>query len=42
LPTPVAGAAPIPLYRQEVPVWSVLPPAAAQLALTALGTFHDR
>lgn len=42
LPAPVAGAAPIPLYRQEVPVWSVLPPAAAQLALAALGTFHDR
>ena len=42
LPAPVAGAAPIPLYRQEVPVWSVLPPAAAQLALSALGTFHDR
>ncbi|WP_095194123.1 autotransporter outer membrane beta-barrel domain-containing protein [Pseudomonas sp. Irchel 3A7] len=42
LPTPPPGAAPIPLYRQEVPVWSVLPPAAAKLALTALGTFHDR
>ncbi|CAI8868740.1 autotransporter outer membrane beta-barrel domain-containing protein [Pseudomonas sp. IT-P218] len=42
LPVPEPGAAPIPLYRQEVPVWSVLPPAAAQLALTALGTFHDR
>lgn len=42
LPTPAAGAAPIPLYRQEVPVWAVLPPAAAQLALTALGTFHER
>lgn len=42
LPTPAPGAAPIPLYRAEVPTWSVLPPAAAQLALTALGTFHDR
>jgi outer membrane autotransporter protein len=42
LPAPVAGAAPIPLYRQEVSVWSVLPPAAAQLALATLGTFHDR
>ncbi|MGY2338579.1 autotransporter family protein [Pseudomonas sp. SDO5532_S415] len=42
LPTPPPGAAPIPLYRPEVPVWSVLPPAAAKLALTALGTFHDR
>lgn len=42
LPVAVPGAAPIPLYRQEVPVWSVLPSANAQLALTALGTFHDR
>lgn len=42
LPAAVAGAAPIPLYRPEVPNWSVLPPAAAQLALSALGTFHDR
>jgi outer membrane autotransporter protein len=42
LPAPEPGAAPISLYRQEVPVWSALPPAAAQLALTALGTFHDR
>lgn len=42
LPTPVPGAAPIPLYRPEVPNWSVIPPAAAQLALNALGTFHDR
>ncbi|VVP07831.1 autotransporter outer membrane beta-barrel domain-containing protein [Pseudomonas fluorescens] len=42
LPTPAPGAAPIPLYRPEVPTWSALPPAAAQLALNALGTFHDR
>jgi outer membrane autotransporter protein len=42
LPAAVPGAAPIPLYRPEVPVWSVLPPAAAQLTLNALGTFHDR
>lgn len=42
LPAAVPGAAPIPLYRAEVPVWSVMPPAAAQLALNALGTFHDR
>lgn len=42
LPAAVPGAAPIPLYRQEVPVWSVLPPVAAQLTLMALGTFHDR
>lgn len=42
LPAAVPGAAPIPLYRPEVPTWSLLPPAAAQLTLTALGTFHDR
>lgn len=42
LPAAVAGASPIPLYRPEVPTWSVLPPAAAQLTLNALGTFHDR
>ncbi|WP_025109999.1 autotransporter outer membrane beta-barrel domain-containing protein [Pseudomonas sp. H1h] len=42
LPVAVAGAAPIPIYRPEVPTWSVLPPAAAQLTLSALGTFHDR
>ncbi len=42
LPTAEPGAAPVPLYRPEVPTWSVLPPAAAQLTLLALGTFHDR
>jgi len=42
LPAAVAGAAPIPIHRPEVPNWSVLPPAAAQLTLSALGTFHDR
>ena len=42
LPAAVPGAAPIPLYRPEVPTWSILPPAAAILTLTALGTFHDR
>ncbi|WPN44881.1 autotransporter outer membrane beta-barrel domain-containing protein [Pseudomonas sp. P8_241] len=42
LPAAVPGAAPIALFRQEVPVWSVLPPAATQLVLSALGTFHDR
>ncbi|MNR98939.1 Outer membrane protein IcsA autotransporter precursor [compost metagenome] len=42
VPVPAPGSAPIPLYRPEVPTWSVLPPAAAQLTMTALGTFHDR
>lgn len=42
LPAAVAGAAPIPLYRLEVPNYAVVPPAAAVLTLSALGTFHDR
>ncbi|WP_458374564.1 autotransporter family protein [Pseudomonas laurylsulfatiphila] len=42
LPAAVPGAEPIPLYREAVPAWSVVPPAAAQLSLSALGTFHDR
>ncbi|MFP2768847.1 autotransporter outer membrane beta-barrel domain-containing protein [Oceanisphaera sp. KMM 10153] len=42
LPTAVAGADPIPLYRLEVPVYSVVVPAAQWMALQTLGTFHDR
>lgn len=42
LPAAIPGAKPIPLYREAVPTWSVVPPAAAQLSLSALGTFHDR
>lgn len=42
LPTAVAGADPIPLYRLEVPVYSVVIPAAQVMTLQALGTFHDR
>ncbi|MEB0077679.1 autotransporter outer membrane beta-barrel domain-containing protein [Pseudomonas sp. CCI3.2] len=42
LPAAVAGAAPIPLFRLEVPVYSVVVPAAQTLMLNALGTFHDR
>lgn len=42
LPTAVAGAEPIPLYRLEVPVYSVNIPAAQVMTLQALGTFHDR
>ncbi|WP_223532299.1 autotransporter outer membrane beta-barrel domain-containing protein [Pseudomonas sp. BF-R-30] len=42
LPTAVAGADPIPLYRLEVPVYSVVVPAAQLMTLQALGTFHDR
>lgn len=42
IPTAVAGADPIPLYRLEVPVYSVVIPAAQLMTLQALGTFHDR
>lgn len=37
-----AGAEPIPLYRLEVPIYSVLMPAAQIMAREAVGTFHDR
>ncbi|WP_095145493.1 autotransporter outer membrane beta-barrel domain-containing protein [Pseudomonas sp. Irchel s3b6] len=42
VPTAVAGADPIPLYRLEVPVYSVVIPAAQLMTLQALGTFHER
>lgn len=42
LPAPVQGAAPLPLYRQEVPNYSVVLPAVAVLLNTTLSTFHDR
>jgi outer membrane autotransporter protein len=42
LPQAVAGADPTPLYRLEVPVYSVIVPAAQMMTLSALGTFHDR
>lgn len=53
-PLPVAGVAPpspgatrvegevVTLYREEVPVYSALPPVAHHLALSTLGTFHER
>ena len=42
IPVAVAGADPIPLYRLEVPVYSVVIPAAQLMTLQALGTFHER
>jgi outer membrane autotransporter protein len=42
LPAAIAGAAPIALYRLEVPVYSVVVPAVQLMTLQALGTFHDR
>ncbi len=32
----------MPLYRIEVPIYSVIGPAARQTALATLGTFHER
>lgn len=42
LPEPLRGAAPVALYRQEVPDYSVIAPAAALLTMSSLGTFHER
>ncbi|NWD52747.1 autotransporter family protein [Pseudomonas gingeri] len=41
LPTPDPGET-IPFYRPEVPIDAVVTPAAALLAQTTLGTFHER
>lgn len=41
LPTPAPGEE-ILLYRIEVPVYSALPPVAEHLAMSMLGTFHER
>ncbi|WP_315831791.1 autotransporter outer membrane beta-barrel domain-containing protein [Bradyrhizobium prioriisuperbiae] len=41
-PPPPPGAAPIPLYRPEVPIYAAVPAVARQLGLTTLGTFHER
>lgn len=42
VPQATPGTDPIPLYRLEVPVYSVVVPAAQMMTLSALGTFHDR
>ncbi|WP_246237913.1 autotransporter outer membrane beta-barrel domain-containing protein [Pseudomonas akapageensis] len=42
LPPAVVGADPIPLYRLEVPVYSVVVPAAQLMLMNFLATFHDR
>ncbi len=39
--TPAEGDV-VNLYREEVPVYSALPPVAHHLALSTLGTFHER
>ncbi|UGY08612.1 autotransporter family protein [Phyllobacterium pellucidum] len=43
--TPIVADDPteaIPLYRIEVPTYSVVPPAVRETALATLGTFHER
>jgi autotransporter family porin len=42
LPTPVPGAAPIPLFQPGVAVMSVVPSIARSLGLLTLGTFNER
>ena len=32
----------VPLYRVEVPAYAVVPPVAHHLAISTLGTFHER
>jgi autotransporter family porin len=44
---PTPGATPViadvvPLYRIEVPTYAVVPPVAHHLAVSTLGTFHER
>lgn len=48
LPTPVEGTPPLPpdpgtpIYRDEVPLYAALFPAAQQLVQAMLGTYHER
>ena len=47
VPPPTPGATPVvadvvPLYRVEVPTYAVVPPVAHHLAISTLGTFHER
>ncbi|MND67748.1 Outer membrane protein IcsA autotransporter precursor [compost metagenome] len=42
LPQAVVGADPIPLYREEVPLYSAIVPAAQLMIMNFLGTFHER
>jgi outer membrane autotransporter protein len=42
IPQATPGEAPIALYRLEVPVYSVIVPAAQMMTMSALGTFHER
>ena len=39
---PPAGSGPVPLYRPEVPVYTVMPAVARQLGVLQVDTFHER
>lgn len=39
---PNTGTTPIPLYREEVPIYAALFPAADQIVRGMLGTYHER
>jgi outer membrane autotransporter protein len=41
-PPPAPAEEAVPLYRQEVPVYTALSATSRQLAVFTLGTFHDR
>src|SRR5690606_23060013 len=41
-PAPPRGAAAVPLYRVEAPLYSAVPPLARSVALASLDTFHER
>jgi len=41
-PAPPPGSTPTELYRIEVPTYAVVPPVAHHLAVSTLGTFHER
>ncbi|OIN46137.1 autotransporter outer membrane beta-barrel domain-containing protein [Pseudomonas azotoformans] len=39
---PNPGTEPIPIYREEVPIYAALFPAADQIVRATLGTYHER
>ncbi|WP_083254052.1 autotransporter outer membrane beta-barrel domain-containing protein [Pandoraea sp. ISTKB] len=41
-PTAAEGSAPMPIYRVEVPVYSVMPEIARVAGFAQMGTFHER
>ncbi|WP_308363938.1 MULTISPECIES: autotransporter outer membrane beta-barrel domain-containing protein [unclassified Microbulbifer] len=41
-PAPPPGAAPLPLYRPEIPLYAQAKPLAHRVALEEVGSYHDR